>query len=199
MDVRGVVVAVRGVVDETLRGLAAGGRRTDVAVAIPVAVRVPGRGSGIVAVAVVVDPVAELLRPRVHVGIGVVAVAGLVDEARDRTAGHLARTRAEAVLVAIDPECVADPFVDFAVAVVVDLVALLDAVRVRQGVVVVAVLALRPTVAVRVDVDVGLATSCEQQPDRESHRPSAGDQNAAYTTDSPPPPSMPGPPINTSA
>ena len=118
---RGVVAVARD--GHVALGLGAvGGDGAGVAEAVPVVVRVPGQGVDRArvdgAVAVVVDPVADLVDVRIHVGVQVVAVA--------LAGGDPVAVRVEAL-------------VHLAVAVVVDAVAVLEGRRVHLAVVVVAV------------------------------------------------------------
>ena len=123
--------------------------------AVGVLVGVPGLDETLVdlAVAVVVGPVAGLGGAGVHVRIEVVAVSEVGDVPIGFTARlHEVLFRSEPVTVLIGVPGLHDPFVDLAVAVVVDAVAGLAGVGTHAGVRVVTVITSRPPVAVGVGV-----------------------------------------------
>jgi len=156
-DVGEAVVAVVAVADEVRGLLAGGGGVVGIAVAIAVAVRVPcGVVRGVVlvrqAVAVVVGPVAELVRVRVDLGVAVLAVDAVVDVPAGRFAGRdLFVVAAEGVAVRIGVPgggVQGVVLVRLAVAVVVGPVAELVGSGVDGGVAVVAVFARGVAVAI---------------------------------------------------
>ena len=119
-------------------------RRGVVAVAVGVAVEVPGHGGGVVhgAVAVVIDAVARLLGGGAHRRVGVVAVSADRREAARRVARDHGLARAGAVPVGIGVPFGVDDVIGFVrrpVAIVVAFVAALGGVRAERGVGVVAI------------------------------------------------------------
>ena len=156
------VVAVVEVVHVAFGQAAGEDRVLGVAVRVAVSVSVPGGPRADVdavvlvidqLVAVVVHAVTDLLCIRVDQRIGVVAVLRVVDVAIRGLAGlDGAVWITVAVVVAVGVVGVPRPFVDLAVAVVVDLVAVLFCTRVHFGIAVVAVLVTGESVAVGVGI-----------------------------------------------
>ena len=150
VDARVRVVAVGGVVDVAIRGLADLDGLETVAVAVAIGVGVERHGDVLVhlAVAVVVDAVADLRVAREAAGLDIVAVGGVVDVAIRGLAGlGDLETVAVAVTVRVHVEHVLDVLVHAVVAVVVHAVALLVRVGVDGRVAVVAIPALEVVVA----------------------------------------------------
>ncbi len=140
------VVAVLVVGDEADGHGAGHPRDRGVAEEVTVAVLVPRGQQPLVdaAHAVVVDAVADLGGGGLHRGVRVVAVAAAFGAAVAHPAvGERGRVVAVAVAVGVNPDGEVQAVVGFAVAVVVDAVADLVRVRVRRGIVVVAVVAVR--------------------------------------------------------
>jgi hypothetical protein len=145
------VVAVGVVADEARGGLTGGGRAASVTVAVAVAVGVEGLGVGCVVlvggtVAVVVDPVTDLVRFRVDRVVGVIAVRSVVDVAGGLVAGDGA-VRSVTVVITIDIRVPGGrirgrSLVAVTVAVVVDAVADLGLAGVGRSLPVVAVAAV---------------------------------------------------------
>jgi hypothetical protein len=148
---------------------------------VAVDVGVPGHRLGIDVVAVVVDAVAELLGPRMDIGVGIIAITLLFDETGAQGTGEIARRAAVPVPVGIDPEGMVQALVDVPVAVVVELVALLDPVRMHEVAVIVAVLGGRKAVAVR--VGFALAASQEEEREGKSHGPRSAGQRRRENLD----------------